>query len=322
MKNVVLRAMLMVSVAVPSTAAFSQEFPTGPIRLIVGFSPGGATDLITRAVARGLTDILGQPIVVENVPGGRGTLALKKTIEAPPDGHTLMMITSNEPVQAVLNPNLPYKLERDLTPISQVAIGAYVLSVHPSMKAKNAAELVAYARANPGKLTYGSPGIGSGQHMAGELFKSMAQVDILHVPYKGGGEVMNALVAGQIDMTFGALPPSLPFIKADRVKALAVTSRNRTSSLPDVPTLDATGVPGYDRAGWFALTAPKGLTRALTDQLNDAVAKALRSQEVKEALNAQGLDPQPSTPDELAAFIRRELEQISKLAELAQIKVD
>lgn len=319
--NVALKAVLMAAVAMPS-AVLAQEFPNRPLRLIVGFSPGGATDLITRAVARGLTEELGQPIVVENVPGGRGTLALRKTIEAAPDGHTLMMITSNEPVQSALNPNLPYKLERDLTPISQVAIGAYVLSVHPSMKANTVGELIAYARANPGKLTYGSPGIGSGQHMAGELFKSMAQVDILHVPYKGGGEVMNALVAKQVDMTFGALPPSLPFIQSGRAKALAVTSQSKTSSLPDVPTLDATGVPGYDRAGWFAITAPKGLNPELTKKLNSAVAKALRRPEVKEALNAQGLDPQPSTPEALAAFIQRELDQISKLVAVAQIKID
>ncbi|GAA4322106.1 tripartite tricarboxylate transporter substrate binding protein [Pigmentiphaga soli] len=321
MRKLVQQLLLIASAALPQ-AVPAQDFPSKPIRLLVGFTPGGATDLITRTLAQGLTEVMGQPIVVENIPGASATLATRKVAEAEPDGYTLLMMTSNDPVQSALHPGLPYKLETDITPISQVAIGAYILTTNPSVKAGNIAELIAFARAHPGKLTYASPGVGSAQHLAGELFKSMAKVDILHIPYKGGGEVMNALAAGQVDMTFGALPPSLPFIRANKVKALAVTTEHPISSLPGVPTLNDSGLAGYDRAGWFALTAPKGLPRDLALKINHAVAQALRMQTVKDALGRQGLEPQPSTPEQLAAFIRRELKQASTLIELAGVKID
>jgi tripartite-type tricarboxylate transporter receptor subunit TctC len=321
MRSIARGFLLTAALASTSLLAVADDFPSKPIRLLVGFSAGGATDLITRALARGLTDVLGQPIIVENIAGGGGSLAIRREVEAAPDGYTLLMITSNEPVQSVLHPSYP-RLERDLTPISEVAIGAYILSAHPSVKAKSVAELIAFAKANPGKLTYGSPGIGSGQFMAGELFKWMANVDILHVPYKGGGEVMTALVSGQIDMTFGALPPSLPFVKAGRIRALAVTTQTPVAGLPQVPTLNDAGLAGYDRAGWFALTGPRGMPPDLTGRLNAAVGKALNSQVVKDALAVQGLVPHPSTPAELAAFVHGELEQSSKLIEQAKVKAD
>ena len=320
MKIVFRLVLLGLSLGISAASSFAQDFPSKPLRLVVGYSPGGATDLISRAVAQRLSEVLGKPVVIDNVPGAAGTLAASRVVKAPADGYTLLMITSSDPIQKALKPSLPYKLETDLTPISLVAIGTYILSVHPSVNANSIAELIALARANPGKLTYGSPGIGSGQHLAGELFKSMAKVDMLHVPYKGGGDNAIAVASGHIDVTFGALPPTLPLIKAGKLKALAVTSLKRASAIATVPTLNEAGLTGYDRSGWFALTAPAGLSAELSGKLSEAVAKTLSSSEIKDALAVQGLEPQPSTPQQLLAFIQREVAQSINLVELAGLK--
>lgn len=303
-----------------SGTLLAQDFPNKSLRLVVGYSPGGATDLISRAVAQRLSDVIGKPVLIDNIAGAAGTLAASRVAKAAADGYTMLMITSSDPIQVALKPDLPYKLDTDLAPISLVAIGTYILSVHPSVSANNIAELIAMARAAPGKLTYGSPGVGSGQHLAGELFKFMAKVDLLHVPYKGGGDNATAVAGGQIDVTYGALPPTLPLLKANKLKALAVTSQKRSSAIPTVPTLNEAGLPGYDRSGWFALVAPAGLSREITGRLGDAVAKTLGSTEIKDALMLQGLEPQPSTPQQLAAFIQREMAQSIKLVELAGLK--
>jgi len=296
-----------------TSAVCAQNYPVKPVRLVVGFAPGGSTDLSARLLAQRLTDILGQQVIVENRPGAGTAIANALVAKAAPDGYTLLILPASATGLSAVRKDLSYDLERDFTPISRVATTTYVLMVHPSLPVKNVQDLIALARKRPGQLSHGSEGFGASGHLCAALFKSMAKVDILHVPYKGGSESSIATASGQVAMAFPSLTAALPMADAGRVRLLAVTASKRSVLKPELPTLAESGLPGYDRSVWNGVVAPANLPQDLTARLHTATAKALASAETMEGLRKLGLEPVSSTPEEFAAFIRTELAQNIKL---------
>jgi tripartite-type tricarboxylate transporter receptor subunit TctC len=303
--------------AAAAGTACAQAYPSKPVRLFVGFSAGAAPDVIARLMTPTLSQMFGQTWIVENRGGAGGSLATEAVSKSPPDGHTLLMMAAADTMQPALRPKLPYDLERDFAPVTMLVSGMSVMTVHPSVPVKNIRELIALARANPGKLNYGSSGIGSSSHLMGELFNQMANVKMTHVPYKGSAESATATAAGQIEISFPSVASVAPLIDAGKLRAIAVTSSRRAVSFPNLPTVDESGLPGYDRRSWFGVIAPAGLSRDIIAQLNAALGKVVSSAEMVAALNKQGLEPQPGTPEQFAAFIRSEIAQNAKLIKLA-----
>ena len=299
--------------------ANAQTYPAKPIRMLVGLAAGGSTDITARLVAQKMSESLGQPMLVENVTGAAGQLAVQRLLSMPADGYTLIMIAASATVHPALNRKLPYDLERDLTPISLVTIGSYVMVVNPAVKARSVAELLALMRAQPNKLTYGSDGVGSALHLSGELLKMLANVQIVHVPYKGGSESAAANAAGQIDMSFVSIGSALPFMNSGRLIPLAMTHDKRSTLMPTIPTLEESGVQGYDRLGWYGLMAKAGVSRDIIMKLNSVVVAVANHPEIKSTLQKQGLEPQTNTPEEFAAFIRKEIDVNGKLVKAAGI---
>jgi tripartite-type tricarboxylate transporter receptor subunit TctC len=300
--------------------SFAQNYPTKPIRLVVGFPPGGGPDVTGRVIAQKLTDNLGQTMVVENRPGAAGFIALERVATSSADGYTLLMMSSNDTALPALRTKLPFDLERDFAPVSLVTTGAMVLVVNPSMPARNVKELIALARAQPGKLKFGSGGAGGTVHLTAELFNSMAKVNIIHVPYKGSADIVVAIAAGQIDMSFPSITVAQPLIDAGKLKALAITSAKRMSSVPSIPTLDESGLPGYDRYAWYGVAAPAGVPKSVIARLNAEIGKVVNTPEMKKSFEKQGLEVQTNTPGQYAAFIRSEIAQNVKLVQLAGVK--
>lgn len=300
----------------------AQSYPTKPIHIIVGFAAGGATDVIARQVAQKLSENLGQPVVVDNYPGASTAIATERLAKSRPDGYTLLLIPISTAVQSALRKDLPYDLERDVAAVSQVASGPFVLVVHPSVPARSVKELIAFAQSQPGKLSYGSPGVGSAHHLVGELFNSRTNVKTVHVPFKGAADADMATASGQLQFTFTSPAGALPFLERGRIRPLAVTSATRLSLLPSVPTLDESGLPGFDFSAWYGLSAPAGAPKEVIMQLNAAIKKIVHTPEMKEILNKQGFEPQTGTPEEFAALIRREIEQTTKLIEQTGLKAE
>ncbi|MBI4190007.1 MAG: tripartite tricarboxylate transporter substrate binding protein [Betaproteobacteria bacterium] len=315
-------AVIAIFVELSVSQAAAQIYPDKPIRMLVGLSPGGSTDVSARLVAQKLTEYLGQAVIVENRTGAGGSIAIERAVSSPPDGYTLLMAPASTAILPSLRSKLPYDIERDLAPISLVVTGPYVLVIHPSVPARNIAELIGLARSQPGKLSYGSDGVGSALYLAGELFKLMAKLDIVHVPYKGGAESAIANAAGQVDISFPSLTSSRPLIGTGKLKPLAVTTIKRTALAPSLPTLDESGLPGYNRSGWVGLLAPAAVPKNIITRLNMAVVKVVNTPEMKEALNKQGQDPQTNSPEQFAAFIRGEIEQNANLIKLTGVKAD
>jgi len=289
------------------------------VRLISGFSPGSSTDALARTLATFLSDGLGQPAIVEVRGGAGGSIATEAVARAAPDGYTLLMMAAGDAVRPALRAKLPYDLVRDLAPISMLATGTAVLSIHPSMPARNAKELIALARAHPGRLSYGSSGVGSSSHLMGELLNLMAGVKIAHIPYKGSVESSIATASGQIEMSFPAVVSLLPLLHGGKLRAIAVTRARRSLLLPDVPTLSEAGLPGYDRQTWWGVAAPAGTPAEVVARLNAAIGKSMATAEMQALLVKQGIDPQHAVPDKFAAFIRSEIAQNIKLGKLAGI---
>jgi tripartite-type tricarboxylate transporter receptor subunit TctC len=302
--------------------AYAQTYPAKPVRMIVGFAAGGATDTTARLVAQRLSDQLGRPVVVENRTGAGATIATERVATSAPDGYTLLMMAAADTVQPALRLKLPYDLERDFSPVSLVASGSFVLVVHRLVPARNVKELIALARAQPGKLTYGSSAVGSTPHLAGELFRLTSKVNIVHVPYKGASEFVIAAAGGQIDMGFPSITPALPLLETGKLKALAVTSVKRSALLPQVPTVSESGLPGYEVSTWYGVTAPAGVPKEIVSRLNAVIGKAVNAPEMKEALNKQGLEPRTSTPEQFAAFVKTEIAQNAKLIKAAGIQAE
>jgi len=279
---------MLACMGLPATAWCAQSFPSKPIRLVVGLSTGGSTDVTARLVAQRLSEQFGQNVVVENRTGAGGVIAMERVAAAPADGYTLVVVPASAAVLPVLRNKLPFDLDRDFEPVSQLASGPYVLVMHPSVAARTMQELIELARSQPGKLSYGSDGVGTSLYLAGELFNLMAKVDITHIPYKGGAESALANASGQVQITYPSLTSAQALISAGKLRPLAVTSLKRTSLAPNLPTLDESGLTGYDRTGWIGLLAPAHVLKSVIATLHAATVKVLSSVEMKEALNKQG----------------------------------
>jgi tripartite-type tricarboxylate transporter receptor subunit TctC len=305
--------------AIPPAAA--QSYPTKPIRMISPSGAGGPVDVICRAVAQGLSEVLGQQIVVENRVGAAGLIGTDFVAKQSPDGYTLLFGFSG-PLAIVpnLNPNTPYNPLTDLVPISQVAAAPYVLLVHPSVPAKSVKELVALARARPGKMNFGSGGIGVGIHMAGELFKLAANVNIVHVPYQGAAPAMTALMSGEVDMMFNGMPAALPHVQSGKVRALAVGGAQRSALLPALPTIKENGFD-FNTEGWYGVVAPKGTPQSLVTVLHQALAKTMGTPAMKERMTKLAVESGATAPAEFANLIREENARWAKVIKAAGIKV-
>jgi tripartite-type tricarboxylate transporter receptor subunit TctC len=305
----------------PSTGS-GQVYPIKPIRLIAPFAPGGPTDLFARLMGAKLGERLGQPVLVENRPGAGGSVGAEVAAKSAPDGYTLILVSSSFAVNATLYPKLPYDALRDFAPITLLASAPFLLVAHNSVPASSVRELIALAKANPGKLNYGSGGSGSGPHIVAELFKSEAGVDIVHVPYKGTGPLTAALVAGDVQLAFGNIFALVPQVKSGRLKALAVTGRERSSALPEVPNVAESGLPGFEAAGVHGLLAPAGTPRRIIDRLNAECVAILRSPEVRTQLASDGAEPVGNTPEQYAAQIAAEVQKWGKLIRERGIRAD
>jgi len=300
--------------------AHAQDYPSRPVRIVVPFAAGGPNDIIARLVGQKLAEALGQQVVVDNRPGAGGNIGTDAVAKAAPDGYTLL---SAGPGSLIMNPlmaKVPYDTARDFAPVSLMASAPNVLVVHPSVPAATVRELIALARAQPGRLNYASGGTGSSAHLAPALFAAMAGIDLTHVPYKGTGPGLNDLLGGQVQLAIFGIPPLLPHIKSGRLRALAVTGKRRSSELPDVPTVDEAGVPGYEVSPWYGLLAPAGTPPPIVARLASEVTKIVRAADMREKLAAQGAEPGGGTPEEYAAVIRSETVLWTRVIREAGIK--
>lgn len=297
----------------------AQSYPTKPVRLIVGFAPGGSTDVTARLIGQALSERLKQPFIIENRPGAGGNIAAEAVARAEPDGYTLFFASSGT---VVTNPslykNIPFDTLKDFAPISQTAFIPNLLVVGPSVPVNSVPELIAYAKANPGKLSYGSAGNGTSQHLSAELFKSLAKVDMVHVAYRGGAPATNDLIGGQIQVVFAPLVEVLPFVEAGKLKALGITTKKRSPALPDVPAISET-LPDFEVALWNGLLAPAGTPDAVIDRLHQETIAALASPDVKAKLATQGSEAAGSTPQEMRTFIASELVKWKKLVNISGV---
>jgi tripartite-type tricarboxylate transporter receptor subunit TctC len=295
------------SLLITGAAAAAQTYPDKPIRMLVGFAPGGTADIVARALAPRLTDQWRQPIVIDNRAGAGSVIASDLTAKAPPDGYTVVMISSSHAINAGLHKKLPYDSEKDFSGVALVASAPLVLVVYNGLAARSVQELVSLARTKPGQLNYASSGSGGTSHLAAELFNRMAGIRLFHVPYKGAAPALADVMSGQVQIIFPALPTTLAQIRSGRLRALGVTSTRRAASLPDVPTIAEAGVAGYDAANWYALLAPAHTPKAFIATLNAGIVQALRSTEISEALLRQGADAIPSTPAECERYLTSEI---------------
>jgi tripartite-type tricarboxylate transporter receptor subunit TctC len=314
-------AAAIVALALAPLAALAQDYPNRPVTIIVPFSPAGPGDLTARFVAQGLQNVLGQPFVVENRPGANGVVAAVAAKNLAPDGYTLLQISSSHTANESLLPQRGYELMRDFDPVASLNFTELVFMVKNDLPAKTLPELIALAKSKPGELNYASSGSGSSYHLAGELFKSMAGVNITHVPYKAAGTARSDLIGGHIDMMFDALPASLELVRAGKVRAVATTAKARSSVLPDVPTVAET-VPGFENTIFIGLMAPKGTPPAILDKLHDAINKVLSTPESREFWRKQGAQPMVTTRDEYRKFLDNDIEQLAKIVKLSGAKAD
>lgn len=307
--------------ALCSAFAYAADYPTKPIRFVIPFAPGGGSDVLARTIALKVGSALGQTIVIDNRPGANAVIAEGIVSKATPDGHTLLLDTTAFVLNPLFQPKLPFDPDKDFAPIIQPASVWHALAVHPSLPANTVSELISAMKAAPGKFTYGSFGKGSTAHLAGELFNTMAGVRSTHVPYKGGGPAITALMGEQISMIYGTVPLAMPHIKSRRVKAIAVTSPKRISELPNVQTV-AEVLPGYEVSLWWALLAPAGTPKSVIGRLNQEIGETLKMPDVRERLGALGFDLVGGSPEELRKFMKSESAKWAKVVKSANIKID
>jgi tripartite-type tricarboxylate transporter receptor subunit TctC len=308
--------------SLPAAAQDAKDYPAKPIRVIVPYPPGGGTDVVARIVADPLAAALGQPIIIDNRGGAAGNLGTDIAAKSAPDGYTILLTLSSHTINPKLFDKLPFDVERDFAPISLVALSPQILVAHPSVPANNVRELIALAKAEPGKLNFASVGTGSPGHIAGELFKLKTGVDMVHVPYKGGGPAVTDTIGGQVQLLFVSMPAAWQFVKAGRLKAIAVTSAKRSLTAPDVPTIAESGVPEFVVDSWYGALAPAKTPPAIVARLNAAFVKVLENPQVKERLFAQGAEAAPSTPAEFDRVIKDELTKWEYVIRAANIKPD
>jgi tripartite-type tricarboxylate transporter receptor subunit TctC len=308
------------AVAVAPMAAFAQDYPSRPVRLVLGFPPGGAADVAARVVGQWLSVRLGHPVVVENKPGASGNIATEDVVRAAPDGYTLLFETGTTTINAALYQNLSFDFGADIAPVAGISRNPFIMVINPAVPATTVAEFITYAKANPGKLAMASAGNGTPHHLFGELFKMMTGTNLLHVPYRGEAPALTDLLAGQVQVLFStAAGPSLEYIKAGKLRALAVTTAARLDTLPDVPTVGEF-VPGYEASGWFGLGAPKGTPDAFIARLNTEIGAGLADPALLARLASVGLRPMPTTPADFGKFIADDIAKWTKVVRLAAIK--
>jgi tripartite-type tricarboxylate transporter receptor subunit TctC len=303
--------------------AFAQTYPSKPIRLIVPFAAGGGNDAVARLVGKRLADGLGQPVVVDNRPGAGGVVGAELAAKAAPDGYTLFLGgVGSHAINPSLHEKLPYDPVKDFAPVELLAQAPLVLVVHPSVPARDIAEFIAYARAHPGKLNFASNGNGSSSQLAAVMFDSMAGVDMVHVPYKGLSPALTDLLSGQVQLMFSSVVAILPHIKSGKLRGLATTGAKRLASLPELPTIAESGLPGYEASSWYGILAPAGTPRDIVMKLNAGLTAALEQPEVRASLVNEGAEPVGGTPEQFAAHIRSEKERLGKLIRDAKIRLE
>jgi tripartite-type tricarboxylate transporter receptor subunit TctC len=301
---------------------YAQTYPSRAIRLIVPYVPGGGTDFVGRTVAQKLSEALGSTVFVENRPGGGTNIGSEFVAHAAADGYTLLLAGVPNTANMSLFKKMSYDVVRDFAPVVMIDTAPNLLAVHPSVPAKSVKELIALAKTRRGALTYASAGIGSSNHLSGELFRVMAGIEIIHVPYKGGGAAVTDLLAGQVSMYFGTTPSTLPFVQSGKLRALGVTTAKRTIAAPQLPTIAEAGLPGYEQSAWHGILVPAGTPDAVIAKLNSEVGRLLRSPDVIERFATQGIDVIGGSPAEFAAFIRQDLAKYAKLVKTAGISID
>ena len=297
-------------------------YPDRPIRLIVAQSTGGNADIIGRALAEGLGERLGQTVVVDNRGGASGIIAIELVVRAPADGHTLLLVASSFGVNPALKRKLPYDQQRDLAPITLVATAPNILVVGPALQIKSVAELIQVAKSKPGQLTFGSSGNLGSPHLAGELFKLMTGVDMVHVPYKGAAASLTDLIAGRISLSFASLPSAVAQVKSGRLRALAVTSEKRFSLTPDLPTVAESGLPGFETSAWQGLLAPEKISRAIVNRINAESASSVKSPAMRNLLAANGAEGVGNSPEEFSAFVQAQIAKWTKVVRAAGIQAE
>ncbi len=303
-----------------ATPAFAQAWPAKPVRIVVPFGPGGPADVYARILGNELTEALKQQFVIDNKPGAGAVIGTDIAAKAAPDGYTLLMMSNTHTVNETLLANRPYKLMRDLAPVAPVNSSDLVMVVHPGVEAKTLAEFIAYAKANPGKLSYASSGPGTPYHMAGELFKAMSSTDILHIPHKGSGEARGSVIGGHVQMMFDAVTAMTGHIEAGQVRALATTGLSRSAVLPKVPTVNEAGVPGYDATIWLGIMAPANTPKDIVDRLNAEIGRIIAKPSIREAWARQGAEPMTMTPAAFATFLQGDIDKWAKVIAQAGIK--
>ena len=317
-----MRVLLACGVALWSAAANAQ-YPARPIRLVVPFPAGGPTDIVGRTISQKLSEALGQTIIIDNRAGAGGVIGTEHVAKAPPDGYTLLVGTIGGLAVAMsLYPNRGYDTLRDFAPVTQAVTVTNILVVHPSLPVKSVRDLLALARAKPGTLNYASSGSGTVTHLAGELLKTMAHVNIVHIPFKGGAPALTALMSGEVEMSFENSLIIVPHIKAGRARAIAVTGAQRSKLMPDLPTIAEGGLPGYNASGWYGFVAPAAVPKDIVARLAADIARVLRMPDVVERLSGQGAEPVGGTPEQFGAFIRTEIDKWTRLVKTANMKAD
>ena len=299
--------------------ARAQVYPTRPVRLIVPLAPGGATDIVARLMGQWLSERLGQPFIIENRPGAGGNIGTDTVVKAPPDGYTILMASTTNAINATLYDKLSFNFIRDIAPVATISRNTLVMVVHPSLPAKTVPEFIAYAKANPRKLNMASPGNGSPNHVSGELFKMMTGVDMVHVPYRSGGPALTDLLGGQMQVMFPATVSSIEYIRADRLRALAVTAATRSDELPDIPTV-AEFVPGYEASNWFGVGAPKATPAETVEKLNEEINAGLADPKIKARLAELGAMVLAGSPADFGKLIAEDTEKWAKVIKSAGIK--
>ena len=313
---------LFVTLLMVCVPAQAQTYPVKPIRIIVPFAPGGGADIIARILAQKMTDSWGQQVVVDNRAGASGNIGNELVAKAAPDGYTLLMASSALAINPSVYKSVPYDAVRDFAPITRPALLPNILVVHPSLPVKTVKDLVVLAKSKPGQISYASAGAGTGTHLAGEMFKIMAGVDMVHVPYKGGGAVISDLLGGQVALTFATLPSVMPYVKAGRLRAVAMTTTQRWPGLPEVPTIAESGLPGFEISTWIGLLAPAGTPKDVVGNLHGEMVRILKLPDVRERFESLGMEPVGDTPDQFAQYIRSELAKYAKVVKQSGARVD
>ena len=321
MKRFALRIITLAALCIATGVSMADDFPNRAVKWIVAYPPAGTTDVLARIMAQGLTERLGQTVIVENKPGAGNNIGTEAVVNAPPDGYTMLLVNPANGINASLYKNLSFNFIRDIAPVAGIVRTPNVMVITPSLPVKNVAEFIAYCKANPGKVNMASSGSGTSTHLSGELFKSMTGCDMVHVPYKGAGPALTDLMAGQVQVFFDNLPSSYPHIKSGKLRALGVTSVAPDSSLPDVPAIAAT-VPGYEAMAWFGIGMPKGTPRAAIDRMNAEVNKLLADPKMRARLAELGGTPIPGTPEDFGKTIAAETDKWAKVVKSSGATLD